>query len=154
MARHRAREQALQLLFQWDVRRTPYDEILRGYYDSLLVSEDSPVPPRPDPFAIELFRGTADAVAAIDEQITRHAEHWKIPRMPAVDRNILRLAAYELLRTETPPAVAIDEALELARRFSGEESVHFVNGVLDAIRKELAAPPSPSPTATSPPATS
>lgn len=141
MARHRAREQALQLLFQWDVRRTPYDEILRGYYDSLLVSEDSPARPRPDPFAEALFRGTADAVVAIDEHITRHAAHWKIPRMPAVDRNIIRLAAYELLRTETPPAVAIDEALELARRFSGEESVHFVNGVLDAIRKELAAPP-------------
>ncbi len=146
MARHRAREQALQMLFQWDVRRTPYEEILRGYYDSLLVSEDSPARPRPDAFAEALFRGTADAVGPIDEHITRHAEHWKIPRMPAVDRNIIRMAVYEMLRTETPPAAAIDEALELARRFSGEESVHFVNGVLDAIRKELAAA-SPSATA-------
>jgi N utilization substance protein B len=60
--------------------------------------------------------------------------------MPSVDRNILRLAVYEMMHTETPPAVAIDEALELARRFSGEESVHFVNGVLDAIRKGIAAP--------------
>jgi N utilization substance protein B len=137
MARHRAREQALQLIFQWDFRRTPHEEILHGYYDSLLISEDSPAHPRPDPFAEALFRGATGEILAIDERITRHAAHWKIPRMPAVDRNIIRLAVYEMLRTETPPAVAIDEALELARRFSGEESVHFVNGVLDAIRKEL-----------------
>ena len=78
-------------------------------------------------------------IASIDDRITRHAEHWKIPRMPAVDRNILRLSVYEMLHTETPAAVAIDEALELARRFSGEESVHFVNGVLDAVRRELTA---------------
>ena len=136
MARHRAREQALQLLFQWDLRRTPHEEILRGYYDSLLVSDDSPARPRPDAFAETLFRGVVGELQAIDDRITRHAEHWKIPAMPAVDRNILRLAVYEMLQTETPPAVAIDEALELARRFSGEESVHFVNGVLDAIRKE------------------
>jgi N utilization substance protein B len=139
MARHRAREQALQLLFQWDLRRAPHDEILRGYYDSLLVDEDSPARPRPDAFAETLFRGVTEDIASIDDRITRHAEHWKIPRMPAVDRNILRLAVYEMLHTETPAAVAIDEALELARRFSGEESVHFVNGVLDAVRRELTA---------------
>jgi N utilization substance protein B len=75
----------------------------------------------------------------VDERIARHAEHWKMARMPAVDRNILRLAVYEMLRTDTPPAVIIDEALELARRFAGEESVHFVNGVLDAVRRELTA---------------
>ncbi len=139
MARHRAREQALQLLFQWDLRRTPHDEILRGYYESLLVDEENPMRRRQDAFAEDLFRGVTADIASIDERITRHAEHWKIPRMPAVDRNILRLAVYEMLRTDTPPAVAIDEALELARRFSGEESVHFVNGVLDAVRRELTA---------------
>jgi transcription antitermination protein NusB len=139
MARHRAREQALQLLFQWDLRRTPPDEILRGYYESLLVDEENQARPRQDAFAEGLFRGVTSDIAAIDERITRHAEHWKIPRMPAVDRNILRLAVYEMVRTETPAAVAIDEALELARRFSGEESVHFVNGVLDAVRRELTA---------------
>jgi N utilization substance protein B len=138
MARHRARQQALQLLFQWDLRRTPLDEILRWYYESLLIGEDSPIRPRRDVFAEGLFAGAVKEIAGIDDQITRHAEHWKIQRMPAVDRNILRLAVYEMLHTETPPAVAIDEALELARRFSGEESVHFVNGVLDAIRKEVA----------------
>jgi len=146
MARHRAREQALQLLFQWDVRRTPLDEILRGYYESLLVSEESPVRPPRDVFAEALVAGVVEQIEGLDERIARHAQHWKIQRMPTVDRNILRLAAYEMLHTETPPAVAIDEALELARRFSGEESVHFVNGVLDAIRKE-AAPVSAKPAA-------
>ena len=140
MARHRAREQALQLLFQWDLRRTPIEEILHGYYESLLVREDSVGSPRPDAFAEKLLRGVVEELPEVDERIARHAEHWKIPRMPAVDRNILRLAVYEMLRTDTPPAVIIDEALELARRFAGEESVHFVNGVLDAIRRELAKP--------------
>jgi N utilization substance protein B len=139
MARHRARQQALQLLYQWDLRRTPLNEILTGYYESLLIAEESPILPRRDVFAEGLFAGAVKEIAAIDEHITRHAEHWKIQRMPSVDRNILRLAVYEMLHTETPPAVAIDEALELARRFSGEESVHFVNGVLDAIRKGIAA---------------
>jgi N utilization substance protein B len=139
MARHRAREQALQLLFQWDLRRTPLEEILRGYYESLLVREDSVGSPRPDAFAEKLFRGVVEELPEVDERIARHAEHWKIPRMPAVDRNILRLAVYEMLRTDTPPAVIIDEALELARRFAGEESVHFVNGVLDAVRREFTA---------------
>ncbi len=152
MARSTARRQALQLLYQWDLRRTPLDdipleEILRNYYESLLVSEDSPARPRRDTFAEALFRGTVREIDSIDARITRHAEHWKLQRMPAVDRNILRLAAFEMLNTETPPAVAIDEALELARRFSGEESVHFVNGVLDAIRREIVSPAASRPVA-------
>jgi transcription antitermination protein NusB len=137
MARHRARQQALQLLFQWDVRRTPVEEIIRGYYDSLLVSEETFAKPRPDEFAEGLLRGVIDELPGIDERLTRNAAHWRLERMPVVDRNILRIAVYEMLRTDTPPAVIIDEALELARRFSGEESVHFVNGVLDAVRREL-----------------
>jgi len=137
MARHRARRQALQLLFQWDFRRTPLDEIVRDYYNSLLIGEETPVRPRPDEFAERLFRGVVEDVQVVDERIARNAEHWRMARMPAVDRNILRLAVYEMSRTDTPPAVAIDEALELARQFSGEESVHFVNGVLDAVRREL-----------------
>lgn len=137
MARHRARQQALQILFQWDLRRTEVEEILRGYYESLLISEDTPGKPVRDAFAETLVRGVVADIEPIDECITRHAAHWKLPRMPAVDRNLLRLAVYELLRTDTPAAVAIDESLELARRFSGEESVHFINGVLDAVRKEV-----------------
>ena len=140
MARHRARQQALQLLFQWDLRRTPLEEIIRGYYDSLLVSEDTVAQPRPDEFAEVLLRGVIEELVQIDERIARNAAHWRLERMPVVDRNILRIAVYEMLRTDTPPAVIIDEALELARRFSGEESVHFVNGVLDAVRRDLPAP--------------
>lgn len=139
MARHRARQQALQLLFEWDLRRIPLEEIMKGYYESLLVSEETPGKPIRDEFAETLVRGVINEIAIIDESITKHAEHWKIQRMPTVDRNLLRLAVYEMLRTDTPAAVAIDESLELARRFSGEESVHFINGVLDAVRKELAA---------------
>jgi N utilization substance protein B len=137
MARHRARQQALQLLFQWDLRRAPIEEILRGYYDSLLVTGEPFTRPRPDEFAERLLRGVVTELLEIDDRIERHAAHWRLPRMPAVDRNILRIAVYEMMRTDTPPAVAIDEALELARRFSGEESVHFINGVLDAVRREL-----------------
>jgi N utilization substance protein B len=138
MARRRARQHALQMLFQWDLRRTDTEEIIMGYYGSLLVAEVGDPKPRPDIWAESLFRGTVSRVEELDEIITRHAENWKIQRMPAVDRNLLRLAVYEMSRTDTPPPVAIDEALELARRFSGEESVHFINGVLDAVRKELA----------------
>jgi transcription antitermination protein NusB len=139
MARHRARQQALQLLFQWDLRRLSVEEMMRGYYDSLLVNEDSVGRPHPDEFAETLLRGVIEEIAVVDGLITRNAANWRMERMPAVDRNILRIAVYEMLRTDTPPAVVIDEALELARRFSGEESVHFVNGVLDAIRRELPA---------------
>jgi N utilization substance protein B len=144
MARHRARQQALQLLFQWDIRRSPLEDIIRGYYDSLLVSEDTVGRPHHDEFAEVLLRGAIEDLPGIDERITRHAAHWRLERMPVVDRNILRIAVYEMLRTDTPPAVIIDEALELARRFSGEESVHFVNGVLDAVRRELPAAANPA----------
>src|ERR1700683_639166 len=139
MARHKAREQTLQMLFEWDLRRTPLDEISRGYYESLLVSEDSVAKPRPDAFARGLLQGGTEELPVIDDLITRHASNWRLERMPAVDRNVLRVAVYEMLRTDTPAAIVIDEALELARRFAGEESVHFVNGVLDAVRKELPA---------------
>jgi transcription antitermination protein NusB len=140
MARHRARQQALQILFQWDLRRTPVEDIMRGYYGSLLVSEDTFGKPRPEQFTEGLVRGVIEELPGIDERIARNAAHWRLERMPVVDRNILRIAVYEMLRTDTPPAVIIDEALELARKFSSEESVHFVNGVLDAVRRELPAP--------------
>ncbi len=136
MARHRARQQALQMMFQWDVRRTPPEEIVGGYYGSLLISDDEEATPPRDEFAEELFRGVLRDLAGIDERITRHAAHWKIGRMPVVDRNILRIAVYEILTTDTPAAVIIDEALELAKRFSSDDSAQFVNGVLDAVRRE------------------
>jgi N utilization substance protein B len=109
------------------------DDVLDAYYDSLVAEEH----PGRDSFAAELVRGTIQHLKEVDERIGRHAEHWRIERMPAVDRNLLRLAVYEMTYAGTPPAVAIDEALELARKFSNEESVQFVNGVLDAVHREL-----------------
>src|ERR1041384_5781506 len=133
-SRRRSRQRALQILFLWDARRQPIDEAINAYYDTLY-SEEKPLR---EEFVADLVRGTVAHVAEVDEQITKHAEHWRIERMPAVDRNILRLAVYEMAWGGTPAAVAIDEALELARKFSNEESVQFVNGVLDAIHRAKA----------------
>lgn len=142
MARRKARQQAMQLLFQWDLRRaespaSSHEDVMRGYYESLLVDEDTVGSPHKDAFAEKLFRGVVADAADIDPLIQRHAAHWRIERMSAVDRNILRIGVYEMKQTDTPAPVVIDEALELARKFSGEESVHFVNGVLDAVKRDL-----------------
>jgi len=134
-ARRRSREHALQILYQWDMRKQPVDESIQTFYGTLFSEEGAVAPPR-DAFLEELVRGTVEKAAEIDVLISGHAEHWRLERMPAVDRNILRLAIYEMRHTETPEAVVMDEALELARRFSTEESVHFVNGVLDAVHRE------------------
>lgn len=134
-SRRRARQRALQILFLWDARRLPVEDVIGAYYDTLYSEEKI----QRDEFVVSLVRGAAEHVAELDAQIARHAEHWRMERMPAVDRNILRLAVYEMERVGTPAAVAIDEALELARKFSNEESVQFVNGVLDAVHRELAA---------------
>ena len=136
-SRRRARQRALQILFSWDARHRPVEDAIKEYYDALYAEER----PERDPFVDELVRGTVEHVAKIDERISRNAEHWRIERMPGVDRNILRLAVYEMTHASTPAPVTIDEALELARKFSSEESVQFVNGVLDAVRRELSGPP-------------
>jgi N utilization substance protein B len=133
-SRRRSRQRALQILFLWDARREPVDDALNAYYNTLF-SEEHPIR---DPFVSELVHGTIQHLGDVDDRISRHAEHWRMERMPAVDRNILRLAVYEMTSGETPAAVVIDEALELARKFSNEESVQFVNGVLDAVHRELA----------------
>jgi transcription antitermination protein NusB len=138
-SRRRARQRALQILFLWDARKQPVDEAIDAYYDTLFSEEQ----PGRDPFVAALVRGTVEHLADVDRQITKHAEHWRMERMPAVDRNILRLAVYEMTRAGTPAPVTIDEALELARKFSNEESIQFVNGVLDAVRREIPPPPSP-----------
>ena len=132
-SRRRARQRALQILFIWDVRRQPVEDSIQAYYDGLYSEEKL----EQDPFVAALVRGTVENITEIDDRITRHAEHWRMERMPAVDRNVLRLSVYEMTRGGTPAAVAIDEALELARKFAGEESVQFVNGVLDAVQREI-----------------
>ena len=131
-SRRRSRQRALQILFIWDCAHQPVEEAVDAYYDALY-AEESLVR---DPFVVELVKGVVEHAAEADKRIVKHAAHWRIERMPQVDRNILRLAAYEILWGGTPPAIAIDEALELARKFSGEDSVQFVNGVLDAIHRE------------------
>jgi len=137
-SRHRSRERALQILFELDLSSQPVETAIAAYYDSLY-SEEHAERPEPDPFTEDLVRGTIERAADIDLSIARHSEHWRVERMPAVDRNILRLAIYEMTTGMSPAPVVINEALELARRFSGDESVAFVNGVLDAIRREAPA---------------
>jgi len=137
-SRRESRERAVQMLYLWDQTRQEPDQVIARYWDGLF-SEELPARRPPDDFADELLRGAVGRAGQADGLITAHAEHWRLERMPAVDRNILRLAVYELLEGQTPVPVVIDEALEIARRFSGEESVHFINGVLDAVRKQLQA---------------
>ena len=134
-SRSRSRQRALQILFLWDARHQPVDDTLDAYYDTLLSEEQ----PGRDPFVSSLVHGTIQHLGEVDERITRHAEHWRMERMPAVDRNILRLAVYEMTHEGTPAPVVIDEALELARKFSNLEAVQFVNGVLDAVHREMAS---------------
>jgi|SRR5580693_4491250 N utilization substance protein B len=137
-ARHRSRQRALQVLYQWDMTKQPVAQAISSFYDTLYSdeSEDEEEPqPGRDEFMEELVKGTSEMAADIDHRISSKSENWRLERMPTVDRNILRMAIYEMSRQETPPAVVIDEALELARQFSGEESVSFINGILDAVHK-------------------
>jgi N utilization substance protein B len=132
------------VLYQWDVRKQPIDECIDAFYRSLYSSEgeieaeaEETATPEPDPFMESLARGTVSKIGEIDLLIEMHSANWRLDRMSAVDRNLLRMAVYELRDVGTPPAVVIDEALELAHRFSGDDSAKFVNGVLDAVRKQL-----------------
>jgi transcription antitermination factor NusB len=131
--RRRARELALQLLYELD---------LRGECDPGPALDDfwrrHGVPDDVQQFADALVRGTKANQPKIDELITRFAERWDLDRMAVVDRNILRAGIFELLwGGAVPPKVAINEALEIARRFSTEEAVGFINGLLDRVRREL-----------------
>jgi N utilization substance protein B len=135
-SRFKSRQQALQTLFLWDMRGVPIHQAIDQYYGSLASDEGLPIDDR-DVFSEDLASGTAAQATDIDAMIGRHSEHWRLERMPAVDRNILRLAIYEMRNLATPSAVVIDQALELGRRFSNEESLAFLNGVLDAVSREL-----------------
>jgi transcription antitermination protein NusB len=137
-ARHRSRKRALQVLFEWDMRGEPIDRAISHYYESLY-SEESENQPKPDKFMEELARGTVANAAEIDKSIEAKSEHWRLERMPVVDRNILRLAIYELNQQAVPAPVIIDEALELARKFSNDESISFINGILDAVHRQTLA---------------
>lgn len=125
--RHRARRQALQMLYQREVTGEAIRRILAiGSYST----EDG----EPDDYARALATGTESRIDELDELIGATSEHWTVGRMPLVDRNILRIATYELLYVpEVPPSVAINEAVELAKVYGGEDSSKFVNGVLGRI---------------------
>ena len=132
--RHRAREIALELLYQIDMTGEAPAEALAAYLGPRRLPKELAR------FAEELVRGAWKNREEIDKLVGDSADHWKVERMPAVDRNLLRLATYELIHsTEAPPAVVIDEALELAKRYCDVGSTAFVNGVLDHVRRQLAA---------------
>ena len=140
-ARHRSRQRALQVLYQWDVTKQPVKNAIDSFYDTLYSEESSEeIADRPgrDEFMEELATGTCAIAEDLDRRIQQSSQNWRLERMPMVDRNILRLALYEMIKSGTPRAVVIDEALELARQFSGDESVGFINGVLDAVNTESA----------------
>ena len=132
--RHRSRQRALQVLFQWDMAKRPVDEAIESWYDSIGAGRDEPL--ARDDFMEQLARGTAGMAGEIDRRIAAKAQNWSLERMAVVDRNILRLAIFEMTNQLSPAAVVIDEALELARRYSGDEAVPFINGVLDAVNKQ------------------
>jgi transcription antitermination protein NusB len=122
------------MLFAADVSETRVDDLVRTYWDEL---GDADVEQAAREFATRLATGTLGHLAELDERIRSRAEHWRISRMAVVDRNILRLAVYEFLHEPTPRTVAINEALEIARRFSTYEATQFINGILDAIKRDL-----------------
>ena len=129
-----ARECAVQMLYQRDIGKHDCDYILDSFWE---MNEHSP---QVREFATRLFEGSVARLKEIDKLIQAHAENWRLGRMAAVDRNILRLAVYELLSEDkTPSTVVINEALEVARKFSTHESAQFVNGILDSIRKHLSS---------------
>ena len=133
--RRQAREAALQILYLMDVSGFSLEEATA----SLWLGVD--LPPRAKTFAEELSAGAAGQKISLDEFITKYAENWEIARMAAIDRNILRMAAFELLhQMDTPVSVVIDEAVEIAKTYSTQDSSKFVNGILDKIKLERKQP--------------
>lgn len=134
--RQRGRRAALQMLYQMEVGRTGAFEAIATYWPTREPDEDLEEPLRE--FANGLVRGTTSRVPEIDTILRAHAQNWRIERMAVIDRLVLRLAVFEMLADpETPARVIINEAIELARMYTGDEAVAFVNGVLDAVRKDL-----------------
>lgn len=131
--RRKSRELCLQMLFQWDMGKQSPEQVRKTFW-----AERGEVDEETRGFADDLFRVAVDQQARIDELIQKHAQHWRMDRMAAVDRNVLRAGVAEFLgHHETPRPVVINEALEIARKFSAPESVQFINGVLDSVGKEL-----------------
>lgn len=132
--RRKARECALQMLFAADVAKTQTRVLTANYWNEL---GEEALDEKTQEFSNNLVIGTLREIAAIDDKIRTRAEHWRIERMAIVDRNVLRLAVFEFLFEDTPHTVVINEALEIARRFSTFEATQFINGILDAIKHDL-----------------
>ncbi len=131
-SRRKSREFAMQMLYQWELGGNTPEQVGASFFNERKAASDV------ESFARGLFRGAVDNKDKLDELIQENSANWRLERMAAVDRSILRLAVYELLNErETPPNAVINEALEIARRFSGDGSVEFVNGILDTVLKKL-----------------
>ena len=130
--RTKARECALQMLYQWDMTRDPMERVVESFWRVRSTTEPTRA------MAERLARGAQAHVGRIDEAIASASTHWRLERIAAVDRNILRLGAYELMmEPATPSSVVLDEAVEMAKRFGEADSPPFVNGVLDAIMRSV-----------------
>jgi N utilization substance protein B len=133
--RRKSRELALQMLFQADLGQQPSEDVRKTFWN-----ERGDVERDVKGFAEDIFRVARDRAPEIDKLIENHAENWRMDRMAAVDRNLMRAAVAELLGfPKTPRAVVINEAIEIARKFSSPESVQFINGVLDSVGKDIEA---------------
>ena len=132
----RAREAALQMMYQCEVGRSSPAEAIASYWPAH--DQDGAIDGPLREFADTLVQGATARVAEIDALLTTHAQNWRVERMAAIDRVVLRIAVFELLaQTGTPAKVVINEAIELVRSYTGDEAVGFVNGILDAVRKDL-----------------
>jgi transcription antitermination protein NusB len=134
--RHRAREAAVQMLYQWEVSQADIEDVFPSFWAANLPGAEGATD-AVRAFAEKLVRDTVSNLGTIDPIITETAEHWRLSRMASLDRLILRLAIGEFLLAETPRNVVINEALELAKTFSGDDSAKFINGILDAVKKKL-----------------
>ncbi len=132
--RRKAREYALQMLFQWEMTQQELWRVESGFWKNVKAEKDTRA------FANQLFEGAAGDATQCDALIETHATNWRLDRMAAIDRALLRLSVHELRAGETPFKVVIHEAVELAKRFSSDEAPKFVNGVLDSVRKGLTRP--------------
>lgn len=121
----------MQMLFQWDMSQQDAKKLEAKFWRSAKAAEGTRV------FANKLFEGAAEEAITLDELITKHAENWRFERLSSIDRAILRLGIYELLFADTPGKVVLNEAVDLAKKFSSEEASGFVNGILDAVHKSL-----------------
>lgn len=121
----------MQMLFQWDMSQQDFAKLEGKFWKSAKAADKT------REFANELFEGAAKDVGVLDALIVGHADNWRFERMAAIDRAILRLAIYELRGSKTPAKVVLNEAVDLAKKFSSEESGGFVNGILDSVRKSL-----------------